>query len=141
MNENKLPCDRHDERIGNLEKKVETMEKSEREDTKILAELSTLMRIALESNDKRDKINEEQSKALVDTSITLGKINDNLDGMNKRMDKIEIKMEKIQEEKIEVVIEKTKGMVELSKGKVALIGTIIVALCGLVTTLVTVFAK
>lgn len=112
------------------------MENIDREDSRILTKLSTLMEIIIDSNDKRDKISEEQSKSLIENTVTLSKINDNLDGMNGRIGKLEDKMEKRLNNNIELEVEKTKGKFELSKGRLVLYGTLIATIGGLITTLV-----
>lgn len=77
------------------------MEKNDRENIALLTELNTLVRILAETNERQTKINEHQT-------ITLVKINENLNNLNSRLDTLENKFEEAESKNMIDIRETTK---------------------------------
>lgn len=96
MSENNFPCGNHEARIKVLEKRVENVESEDKSNNRILNELQFLTRSVVESNERRDKIIDELSKSFSNQSITLSKINDNLDHLNKKLEDTNTRVGKLE---------------------------------------------
>lgn len=75
--------------IEDIKRRVDILEKTEREDTKILSKVSTLIDMVMDSNQRRDLLAQEQASTLSEISITLAQINESLSNMNQRIGVLE----------------------------------------------------
>ena len=80
-----LPCEKHEEQIKTLFKRVDDMDTMK----ETLIEVKTLMGIMVEHSKKQDLINERQNE-------TLNNINSNLSNLNNKVEKLEQGQESLQ---------------------------------------------
>lgn len=109
-------------KIEDLKEKVNKLDGIETAITKI----STLFDVLVKDSDKRDELRKQQGDLLNQQSITLSKINSNLDGLNTDLKETKAKVDKL-ETAFECKIEKIESKFSKSeeKGKIDVIAFIV----------------